>query len=316
MTESTVRRYIAKPKLKIGLRLLSINSLDVQKPGNVQGDEQVGRSWQKYLTKCEEVESVHLYGRHGPITDNIDVLIHFNPYLDIEPNTKNILYLQNAFPKEHFPGGTVGVFNQVRTNFDGYIFTSQKLMEACKPGAFVPFATDPEFFFPQASESYNHPVCFVGNDIRGPVINFRYFLPALKFGLVIYGNGWSAPLADACCGKLPMPELPKVYSSVQINLNAHIREHGNWDTINMRVYDCLACGGFVLSDELDSLSAIFGDAVVCTKGDEDGWAKLVRYLGDAQEREKRSREGRKMVLSNHTYTQRMRTVIRYLKEIV
>jgi spore maturation protein CgeB len=305
-----------KRKLRIGLRLLSIESLDVNKPGNVQGDEFVGRSWQKYLARHEGVESVHLYGPHGPITDNIDVLIHFNPFLDFEPNAKNFLYLQNAFPKEHYPGGTVGVFNQVKTKFDGYIFTSQKLMEACTPGAVVPFATDPELFFPQSSESYNHSVCFVGNDIRGPVINFRYFVPALEFGLVIYGNVWSPPLAQACRGKLPMPELPKVYSAVAINLNAHISEHANWDTINMRVYDSLACGGFVLSDELASLSATFGDAVVSTQGDEDEWAKLVRYLADPRDRQKRSEEGRKIVLSNHTYTHRMEIVARYLKEIV
>lgn len=314
--KSTVKRYVMKRKLRIGLRLQSIESLDVSKPGNVQGDELVGRSWQKYLDRREEVESVYLYGSHGPITDNLDVLIHFNPYLDLLPNTKNILYLQNAFPQEQYPGGTVGVFNQVKTKFDGYIFTSQKLMEACAPGTVVPFATDPEFFFPQPSESYNHPVCFVGNDIRGLVINLRYFVPALSFGLVIYGNIWSPPLAQACRGKLPMPDLPKVYSSVAINLNAHISEHVKWDTINLRVYNALACGGFVLSDELASLSAIFGDDVVCTQGDEDEWAKLVRYLADPQERQKRSREGRKIVLSNHTYAQRVDTVLRYLKEIV
>ena len=87
---------------------------------------------------------------------------------------------------------------------------------------------------------------------------------------------WSPPLAQVCHGKLPMPDLPKVYSSVAINLNAHVREHKKWDTINLRVYDALACGGFVLSDELPSLLDTFGDAVVCTRGDEDEWAKLVR----------------------------------------
>jgi len=315
--ESTVKRDVVKRKLKIGLRLLSIESLDVNKPGNVQGDELVGRSWQKYLARREEVESAYLYGAYGAITDNLDVLIHFNPFLDPQPNAKNILYLQNAFPPEHYPDGTAGVFHQVKARFDGYMFTSKKLMEACAPGAVVPFATDPEFFFPQPTERYQHPISFVGNDIRGPLVNQRYFVPALPFGLVIYGNRtWAPPLAAACRGKLPMPDLPKLYSSSLVNLNAHIGEHIDWDSINLRIYDILACEGFVLSDYSASLAELFGEALVTTRGDEDEWAKLVRYLADPQERHRRSREGRRIVLSNHTYANRVETVMAYLREIL
>jgi len=209
------------------------------------------------------------------------------------------------------------VFNKVKAGFDGYVFTSERLMKACASGAVIPFATDPELFFPQDSNSYQHPVSFVGNDIRGPIVNQRYFVPALPFGLVIYGNKvWSEPLQKVCVGKLPMPDLPKLYSSSLINLNAHIEEHIELDTINLRIYDILACGGFILSDRVDSLQAIFGDAVVCTTGNEDEWAKLVLYLADGDERQRRSQEGRKIVLSDHTYANRMETLIKYLKEVI
>jgi spore maturation protein CgeB len=314
-------------KLRIGLRLRGIDTFDVSKPGNVQGDEQVARGWQKYLLRCDDVESVYLYPSSGLITEKLDVLIHFYPFLELDEKVKNFLYLQNAFPNASNPTkwlyppelhiGTVGVFNKIKSRFDGYIFTSKKLMEACASGAVIPFATDPELFFPQPSNHYQHPVSFVGNDIRGPLVNQRYFVSTLPFGLVIYGNkAWSEPLQKACLGKLPMPDLPKLYSSCLINLNAHIEEHIELDTINLRIYDILACGGFILSDHVDSLQAIFGDSLVCTTGNEDEWAKIVRYLADDKERQKRSQEGRKLVLSDHTYGNRVKTLIDYLKEVL
>ena len=301
-------------KLRIGLRLFHVNTLDVSKPGNVHGDEIVARGWQKYLLRREDVEYVKLYGAKELIDDELDVLIHFNPFLDLQPNVKNILYLQNAFSKENYPGGTVGVFQEVKSKFDGYIFTSQKLTDACASGAVIPFATDPEFFYPQPSEDYQHPVSFVGNDIRGPVVNLRYLSPAIPFGLVLYGNLWSGSLSEVCRGRLPMPDLPKLYSSSLINLNAHIPEHIEWDTLNLRIFDILACEGFILSDPIESLIHLFGDTVVCTDGYEDEWAKLVRYLADPEERRKRSQEGRKIVLSHHTYTNRVETLMEYLRE--
>ena len=306
-----------KRKLRIGIRLPGLGTFDISRSGNVQGDELVARGWQKYLLRHEQVESVFLYRGQEAISQTLDVLIHFNPYLDIHTKVKNILYLQNAFSEEHHPLGTLGVFNAVKDRFDGYLFTSQKLMTACDSGEVVPFATDPEFFFPQRTSQYQHPVSFVGNSFRGPIVNQRYFVTALPFGLVIYGNNtWTLPLSTVCRGKLPMPDLPKLYSSSLINLNAHILEHIKWDTVNLRIYDILACEGFIISDYVDSIPATFGDSVICTKGDEDEWAKLVYYLSDSEQRYRRSKEGRKIVLSEHTYENRVRTVVRYLEEVI
>lgn len=307
-------------KLRIGIALAAINTFDVNQKGNVWGDELIARSWHKYLSLRDEVETVYLTNSAGVLNlldCNLDVLIHFHPNLTLHPQAKNIYYLQNAFPKEDYIGGTVGVFQAVKDNYDGFIFTSEKLMKACTPGGVVPFATDPEFFTPQFSEDYTHPVSFVGNSIRSAVVNQRYFVPALPFGLVIYGlKAWQHPLSKASRGKLSMPDLPKVYTSSLVNLNAHIVEHAEWGTINLRIYDILACGGFIISDRMDALEETFGEVVVCSDGYEDTWVKLVHYLSDSQERNRRRQEGRNMILSNHSYAHRMETVVQYLQEIV
>lgn len=311
------RTIHAKQKVSIGIRLNEIHTFDLNYRGFMNGDELIARSWAKYLLRQEQVESVFLYGPQGEINEPIDVLIHFNPHLELHPKAKNILYLQNAFPKSGHPGGTVGVFQRAKERFDAYIFTSQQLMESCAPGAVVPFAADPEIFFPQSTGKYALPVTFVGNNIRTFETNHRYLAPALPFGLVVYGGGWQgSPFVTAYRGKLPMEDLAALYTDSAINLNAHIVEHREMNLINMRIYEILACGGFVMSDYVPAVDEEFGDIVVSTDGDEDMWAKLVRYLPDEAERKRRSDEGRRRILAHHSYEYRVETVIRFLKEIL
>ncbi|MCL5125095.1 MAG: glycosyltransferase [Deltaproteobacteria bacterium] len=304
-------------KLRVALRLLGTGTFDLSRPGNVQGDEQVALGWQKYLLRREEVEAVFLLGPSDPCPERLSCLIAFNPFLERSEQTKNILYLQNAFRRDHWEGGTAGVFNSVRDRFDGFIFTSNRLMKTCAEGAVIPFATDPEVFYPQYSETYSHPVCFVGNDIRGAQVNHRFLVPAIPFGLVIYGNNtWAEPLRSRGRGRLPADDLPKVYSSVNVNLNCHIEEHILLDTVNLRLYDILACGGLVISDKVDSLEDFFGGAVICTEGYEDLWAKLARYSGDSKGRRSLVDIGRRMVLGEHTYAHRVDALINYLHDFL
>ena len=303
--------------LRICLNLFGTGTLDMAKPGNLQGDEQVALNWKKYLERREDVEYVHLTAQSCFDETPYDVVIHFNPFYSPHPTTKNILYIQNAFPAEQYEGGTIGVFNRARPNFDGYMFTSDTLMKACADGAVVPFATDPEVFYPQPDDRFRHPVSIVGNDIRGPVVNERFFSPALQFDLAIYSKtGWAGRLGAAWRGGLPQEDLPRLYSSSLINLNAHISDHITWQTINLRIFDVLACGGFVLSDEMPALREVFGDAIGYTDGYEDEWAKLVHYISDAHIRHECAETGRQIVLSGHTYAHRVTSIMRYLKEVL
>lgn len=333
-------------RLRIGLHLIGIGTFDVNRPGNVQGDELVARSWHKYLARHPGVERVTLYGQGQPHPGELDLVIHFHPELDGHPAARNFLYLQNVFPAELFPGGTLGMFQKVKHRFDGFLFTSERLMRACAPGAVIPFATDPELFRPTGAASNGkssngksgngavshgraesgpvrtgaapsasaHPtVTFVGNNIRGERCNQRYLVPALPFGLAIYGNNaWQSPLVAACRGKIPMEELPALYANSAVNLNAHIPDHVAFDTLNQRLYDILACGGFVISDRIDGLASVFEDTVVTTDGDDDLWAKLVCSLGDREDRRRRADEGRRLVLARHTYAHRSAAVVEFL----
>jgi spore maturation protein CgeB len=84
----------------------------------------------------------------------------------------------------------------------------------------------------------------------------------------------------------------------------------------LRIFEVLACEGFVISDDAPAVRAEFDDAVVFTTGDEDLWAKLVRYLSDQSERDRRRSLGRRLILNGHTYAHRMEALVSYLKQLL
>jgi len=105
-----------------------------------------------------------------------------------------------------------------------------------------------------------------------------------------------------------------VYSSAGIVLNDHwqdMREHGY---ISNRVYDALACGTLVLSDEVPGLAERFGDAVVCFSSPEQLHEQIDRLLADPQECRRRGELGRELVLERHTFAHRVDELLAMLDE--
>lgn len=303
-------------KLRIGIMMFYSNTLDARSPVGVAGDEHVAQAWRKYLLRREEVQSVNIYHNSQTIGEPLDVLIHFHPTTDPRSGTRNVLYLQNAFNPEMIPGGTLGLFQACRANFQGFMFTSEELMKATTDGAVIPFGIDPDFFNPQPDPRFNFPVSFVGGNIRGPIVCARYTEPAIPFGLALFsGDKWPASCASVLRGKLPMDDLPRLYSSSAISLNAHLTQHIKFGTINSRIFEALACRGFVLSDYSTGVEREFGDVVAFTSGYEDMWAKIVELLADPQRREKCAQEGYRQVISRHTTEERVGRVLKYLTQL-
>ncbi len=306
--------------MKIGINLSGIGTFNMGIGYNAQGDELMGIGWQKYLLRKEEVDEVILYGPNCSFRTDLDVMIHFNPLLKVSDGVKNILYLQNAFPAHHWKGGTIGVFNEHKSKYEGFMFSSNKLMDLCCEGAVVPFAADHERFIPQPVTEgpyFQVPVCFVGNDLRGVDVNKKYLYPALQYGLKLWGKTpWQPPLEAVRQGGLPLEDMAVLYTNAKICLNAHMFEHNEVGTVNGRVFEVVLCGGFLISDNSWATKEIFGDSVVLTEGDDDLISKLSYYLENKKERKKRGLEARKIALALHTYEHRIETVLSYIKEIL
>jgi hypothetical protein len=137
-------------------------------------------------------------------------------------------------------------------------------------------ATDPSVFYPDPSPDYEHELVYVANsrNVLRPIV--RDLLPT-EHDLAVYGEKWDG-LIDSryvVAEHVPNDELRKVYSSAKLVLCDHwddMREHG---FVSNRVYDALACGATVISDEVAGLKGRFGDAVI-TYRTPDELRELVR----------------------------------------
>jgi O-antigen biosynthesis protein len=173
-------------------------------------------------------------------------------------------------------------------------------------------ATDPRVFYPEPDDRYQRELVFVANSRKVMRRMMSDLLPTER-DLVVYGTNWRGLIDDRYIGgHMPFVESRKVFSSASIVLNDHwdgMREHG---FVSNRIYDALACGACVLSDELPELHDRFAGAVA-TYTDRAELHKLVeRLLNSPEERAQRGRQGRELVLAEHTFAQRVDQLLEML----
>ncbi len=176
-------------------------------------------------------------------------------------------------------------------------------------------ATDPRVFYPEENARYDHELVFVANSRKVMRRVMSDLLPTER-GLAVYGTNWRGLIDDhyIVAEHVPNDELHKVYSSSAIVLNDHwddMREHG---FISNRIYDALACGALVLSDELPELSDRFGETVVTYSDRAELQGLIERLLASPKERAKRGRRGRELVLAHHTFEHRVDQLLEILAE--
>lgn len=109
-------------------------------------------------------------------------------------------------------------------------------------------------------------------------------------------------------------EVPKLYNASKINLN--ITKTQLKTTINQRVFDVAACGGFILTDYRRDLGSFFeiDDEAIYYEDREDLRCKTQYYLEHEDEREKIAGNARRRVLKEHTFRHRMEEVLSIVKE--
>ncbi len=131
-------------------------------------------------------------------------------------------------------------------------------------------ATNPTRFRPSAAEpDTGDDLLFVGST-RGE------FRPAVRHALEagldlsVYGVGWEEFLPpDRIRGEfIPNPDLPAAYASAGVVLNDHWPEMAADGFLSNRLFDAVASGSRVLSDEATGLSDVFGSAVVTYRDGE------------------------------------------------
>lgn len=185
------------------------------------------------------------------------------------------------------------------------------------PVEVLPQATDERRFRPrQPDPGRTHDVVFVGNSrfAERPLV---LAAAASDLDLAVYGANWERylPPSTVVDRFVPNEEVPVVYSSAAVVLNDHWPDMREWGLVSNRVFDALACGACVVTDEVVGLDDLFGDAVAVATPDTVG-VVIHDLLQDAQHRADMGHRGRRIVLDNHTFRHRIDTILAMAEPLV
>lgn len=171
--------------------------------------------------------------------------------------------------------------------------------------------TDPVFFHPGRAVTPNDRVLFVGNARRGgrrPIVDAAV---AAGFPLDLYGSGWDDTLAAAhvIARRTANPNLGRLYAEAGIVLNDHWEDMRQQGFVSNRLFDAVACGARVLSDEIDGAERLFGGSVRCCADPRDAARILAEPVGDNwPERDQRLATAAR-VRSEHSFDERAKVLL-------
>jgi spore maturation protein CgeB len=138
------------------------------------------------------------------------------------------------------------------------------------------------------------------------------------FAPVIYGDAGWRTLAGREFQLRPevnyYSELPLVYGASRINFNATSLQMRT--AVNQRLFDVPAAGGFLLTDFREQVAELFrlGEEVICYRELAE-IPELARfYLTHGKLRRQVAERARARILSEHTYTHRLRRMMEILRK--
>jgi spore maturation protein CgeB len=105
-------------------------------------------------------------------------------------------------------------------------------------------------------------------------------------------------------------ELTKIYNAATIHVD--IGRIYQSDIVTMRVFDVLACGGFLLAEYSEGLEELFklGQELVCYRDLNDLTSKVEYYLAHPDEAHAIAERGRARVERDHTIAQRLQQMLK------
>lgn len=187
---------------------------------------------------------------------------------------------------------------------DWNVFRIPELIEKYIPGFLDEAANTPSFPF--------DPVMLLAETAASEK-RFSYLSALGETGIHLWGDpAWSA-LEESGCRYMGeaghRKEISKIYSQSRINLD--INRIYQMDIVTMRVFDAMACGGFVLTEHSAAIEEIFriGQEIDTYKNVDDLSDKVTYYLKNPDKAREIARTGRERVLKDHTIGKRMDKII-------
>lgn len=208
-----------------------------------------------------------------------------------------------------------------------FVYDTHYVEEIKKRGflqtTYLPLATDPKRYkrmniSEEDQKHYGYDVCFVGI----PYPNRVEVLDGLaQYRVGVFGDGWDKyflrrgkKTPSYYRGKAIGEKVLKIYRSSKIVLNIHDPEAK--EGVNTRTFDILACGARELVDYKKSLNDHFhvGKEIIAYKNLKELHSLVAYYLEHLEELNEISEKGRRRVLQEHTWDQRIRQLIGTLSD--
>lgn len=191
---------------------------------------------------------------------------------------------------------------------------------------YLPLAALPQVHLPlELSSAEKHrfgaDISFMGSGYPNRREAFRE-LTRLNFK--IWGTEWEndhllAPLVQQGGTRISPEDAVKIYNASKINLNLHSSINPETlvtggDFVNPRTFELAACRAFQLVDERTLLPELFNaDELATFSSMDDLKEKIDYYLSHEDERMALARRGQERVLKDHTYQQRMASLLDFIR---
>jgi len=189
-----------------------------------------------------------------------------------------------------------------------FVFVAQKegterMIKDGVKATWLPHGVEPRAFPAEPKAMKKYDVCFVGHIVSNERLEFldRMFkeFPNFWFGqrlsrYVRVEEGVNDDCAD-------------IFKKTKVVLN-----YATKNDVNMRVFETLSTGSFLLTDEVYGLSDLYenGKHLVTYKTVEEAIEKTKYYLEHDEEREKIAQEGMKETLAKNTYKHRLDIILK------
>ncbi len=320
----TVTEYIDRSVGRLGATLISFDDRSFVIPGRIR--EKISFLQHLDLTRINNnlIALVHRHrpdlclitGGHRVFSETITkikargtktILWTIDPPRDFDPVIKTAPYYNFVFT-----GGSEAY--QILKNYN--IKSLHFLPFACDPGVHKPPNLDKK-----ERSLYETDIAFVGT-IDPHLYPYRVkVLEAISdFNLSVWGPGRNSlpndsPLKPLICGgETPSQVWTKIYSVSKIVICIHYKDPQ--DKIpcyqaSPRVYEALACGAFLIVDAQKDVLTLFKnkEELVVFRDIAELRKILKYYLERPEARERIAQKGREKVLREHTYLNRIKTML-------
>jgi spore maturation protein CgeB len=126
-----------------------------------------------------------------------------------------------------------------------------------------------------------------------------------SYDLAIYGLRWDKHVDKQVIkgSYIPNHELYKYYGSAEILLNDHWKDMRKLGFVSNRIFDGLACGAFIISDDIEGIGEL-QKYITTYSSKAELQNHIDYYLLNPQERVLKAQAGKAYVLKNHTFAHR------------